>query len=245
MSDFFGTEDSEGLARGQEVRVEVHPHDAETTAAARLADELVRHHAVRAHLPGSNLRLATFELLDKDAGDRARFEAVIFDPDDCRCVRVQGTMAEVGQATAHPLAHRQRPSDEDFQRAVESVLRHDALRLLVERDGAQAYRPMPPYLDLQSPDGSVERMVTVGLRTEAGDFRHRIVGVLANGGVVLNPDGVARPTTAECEPPATQGGCDTSGGRDQVRVRVIQGSTVLWDFILVRPRASSDRKSVV
>ena len=242
MPESVETADSERLARDQrdqEVRVEVHPHEAESAAATRLADELVRHEAVRTHLAGPNLQLATFELLDKDAGDRARFEAVVYDPDDCRCARVGGTVAEVGQATAYPLPHRQRPSEEDFQRSVESVLRHDQLRVLIEQGGTQAYRPMPPYLDIQNPDGSMERMVTVGLRSERGDFRHRIVGVLADGSVVLNPQGVPQPTTADCEPPAPQGGCDTSGGRDQVRVRVIQGSIALWDFILIRPRASS------
>src|SRR5262249_32381665 len=173
------------------------------------------------------------------AGEQSRFEGVVYDPDDCRCVRVQGTVAEVGQATAHLLPHRQRPREEEFQRAVESILRHEQIRQLVERGGTQAYQPMPPHIDLQSPDGSTERMVMVGIRTEEGGLRHRIVGVMPDGRVILNPEGVARPTAADCEPPAPQGGCMTTGGRDQVRVRVFQGATVLWDFILVRPRASS------
>ena len=109
---------SESLPKSETVRVEVHPFEDETSAAARLASELVSHHAVRAHLTGSDLQLGTFELLDKDAGDQARFEAVIYDPADCRCVRLQGTVAEVQQATAHPLPDRQRPSEDDFQRAV-------------------------------------------------------------------------------------------------------------------------------
>ncbi len=239
MSEIEEPRGSESLLRSETVRVEVHAFEDETAAAARLGSELVSHHAVRAHLTGSDLQVATFELLDKDAGDQARFEAVIYDPVDCRCVRLQGTVAQVQQATAHPLPDRQRPSEEDFQRAVESVLNHEELRPLIERGRSQAYQPMPPHLDIQSPDGTVERVVTVGIRTEEGDIRHRIVGVLPNGSVVLNPEGVPHPTAADCEPPAPQGGCSSAGGRDQVRVRVFQGPTALWDFILVRPRASS------
>ncbi|MDQ6733369.1 MAG: hypothetical protein M3Z35_04505 [Nitrospirota bacterium] len=239
MSEPFGKNDSESLIRDQEFKIEIQPHDAENTAAARLADELVHHRAVSAHLQSTNPELATFELLDKDGGDEARFEAVIYDPDHCRSVRINGQVSDVGRATAHPIAHARLPRDEEFQRAVESVLRDDRLGLSIERDGVQAYRPMPPYVDIQSPDGSVERMITVGLRTQAGGVRHRIVGVLADGSVVVNPEGVPHSTASDCEPPAPRGGCDTAGGRDQVHVRVIQGATVLWDFILVRPRASS------
>lgn len=246
MSDIMGPRGSEPRPHSESVRIEVHPFEDETSAAARLASDLVSHYAVRAHLTGSDLKLATFELLDKDAGDQARFEAIIHDPADCRRVRLQGTVAQVQQATAHPLPDRQRPSEEDFQRAVESILNHHELRSLIESSGTQAYQPMPPYLDIQSPDGTVARMVTVGIRAEQGDIRHRIVGVLPNGSVVLNPEGVPHPTAANCEPPAPQGGCSSVGGRDQVRVRF---SRAIWRFgtsswcVRVPRQAPTDQES--
>ena len=239
MSEFQHSPDSENVQLDRETRIHVEPYDAEAQTAARLNAELVGHDVVRSHLGGRELRLANFELLDKDAGEEARFEAVVYDPSDCRCVRVKGTVGEANRATAQLLPHRVRPSEEDFQRAVEHLLRNDQIRQMVESGEAQAYEPMPPYINTQNPDGSFERMVMVGIRTEGGELRHRIVGVLEDARVVLNPDGVAHPSVAECEPPAPQGGCSTAGGRDQVRVRVMQGSTALWDFILVRPRASS------
>jgi hypothetical protein len=80
---------SEPLLKREAVRVdEVHPFEEETSAAERWAPELVSHHAVRVHLTGSDLRVETFEL-DKDARDRARFEAVIYDRVDCRDVRLR------------------------------------------------------------------------------------------------------------------------------------------------------------
>lgn len=239
MSEFTAATDSGRTGQGEEIQVQIEPYRAEAEALERLHADLVRHHAVQAHLAGTNLQVAGFELLDKDAAEQARFEAVVFDPDDHRCVRIQGTVSAVGRATATLLPQRQRPSEADFQRAVESLLRHEQISRLVESGTAQAYQPMPPSIDLQRPDGSVERMVMVGIRTEAGDVRHRIVGVLGDGRVVLNPEGVPQPSAADCEPPAPQGGCSSTGGRDQVRVRVVQGALTLWDFILVRPRASS------
>src|SRR5262249_11162825 len=155
MSEFHGTSDSEGRLHGEGVRIHIEPYEPELVT--RMIAELTRHKAVRTHLEGLDLQIAAFELLDKDAGEQSRFEAVVYDPDDCRCVRVQGTVAELGQATADLLPHKKRPSEEDFQRGVESVLRHDQIRQLVENNGAQAYQPMPPYIDIESPDGSTER----------------------------------------------------------------------------------------
>jgi hypothetical protein len=59
------------------------------------------------------------------------------------------------------------PSTGALRRAVESVLSHHALRPLIEKGGTQAYQPMPPYLDIQSPDGTVERMVTVVFESDS------------------------------------------------------------------------------
>jgi hypothetical protein len=239
MSEVSETSESGSTVPGEQIQVHVEPYEAEAEARERLHAHLLRHDAVRVHLGGTNLQLAGFELLDKDAAEQARFEAIVEDPDDGRCVRLRGTLSDVDQATASLLPHRQRPTEAEFQQAVEHVLRHEQVSHLVESGAAQAYQPMPPFIDIQNPDGSVERMVTVGIRTESGDVRHRIVGVFADGRVVVNPEGVPQPSAADCEPPAPRGGCSTAGGRDQVRVRVLQGALTLWDFILVRPRASS------
>src|SRR5262250_1516236 len=114
MSEFHETSDSESKMESDGVRVQIEPYEAEVVT--RVTEELPRHKAVRTHLAGPDLQIGAFELLDKDAGEQSRFEAVVYDPDDCRCVKVQGTVAEVGQATAHLLPRRERPSEADFQR---------------------------------------------------------------------------------------------------------------------------------
>lgn len=239
MSDEHGSSEHGNGEPAEQTHIHVEPYVAEDEAKERLHTHLVRHRGVRAHLEGARLQVVEFELLDKDADDQARFTAVVMDPDDRRCVRLQGTVADVADAQASLLPHRPRPTTAEFEQAVEHLLRHEEVSRLATSGATHAYQPMPPFIDIQSPDGSIERMVTVGIRTEVGEIRHRIVGVFPDGRVVFDPEGVPRPSAADCEPAPPQGGCSTGEGRDQVRVRVIQGAATLWDFILVRPRASS------
>ncbi len=223
-----------------QTQIHLEPYLAEAEAREELQAELLQHEGVRANLGSGELELAEFELLDKDAGERARFEAVIVESIERRCVRVRGILSVPHEAQATPLTHRARPTQAHFEQAVEHVLRHNEVsRLVTAGSATDAYQPMPPFLDVQRPDGTVERMVTVGIRSEGGDLRHRIVAVSPDGRVDFNPDGVPQPSTTDCEPSPPRGGCTPGGGRDQVRVRVIRGGTTLWDFILVRPRASS------
>src|SRR3982074_72941 len=119
MSELDATSASSRGLPDEQIRLHVEPYEAETQAQQRVHADLVSHQAVRAHLGGANLQLAEFELLDKDAAEQARFEAVVFDPDDRRCVRVQGTLSDIDQARASLVARRQRPTDAEFQQAVE------------------------------------------------------------------------------------------------------------------------------
>jgi hypothetical protein len=223
-----------------DVRVEVEPHEVDRAILPQIRTDLVAHPRVREHLSGANLRIASFQVLDKDPGDDARFDAVVHDVDACRSVYVTGRLGNLDVATVRPSAHRPLPTEQEFTAAVEAVLHDQRLSELVERDRLQAYQPMPPFADVELPDGTVERIVTVGLRGEEADVRHRIVGVRAvDGSIVHEPAGVPQPSSADCEPTPPGGGCEHPAGRDQVRVRVVQGATVLWDFVLVRPKASS------
>ena len=107
--------------------------------------------------------------------------------------------------------------------------------------GARVYRPMPPMALHQLPDGRFERVVNVGIGSASGD-RNEIVGVdLARGSLVRYEGGA--PWRAQAHhtvcglPDAGQGTVSSAAGR--VRVRVSRGGTLLWDFVAVRPAASS------
>lgn len=224
----------------QEVTVHVEPHLAETRVRDQVAAGLLGHRCVCEHLTGTGLRLATFDLLDKEGGPDSRFRATVVEPGTGRQVVAHGRVGALDEVTVRPTAVRPVPTEDEFHQAVELALRDERFAELTQGEGVQVYRPMPPHADTTSADGTVERVVTVGLRGEIGDLRHRIVGVRMSDGAVLHQlDGVPRPSASDCEPTPPRS-CDApTGGPDQVRVRVLRGGTTLWDFVLVRPRTSS------
>jgi len=221
------------------IQIEISPHDEHELLQRQLRDRLLIHPAIREQL-GGDLRVVSVEVLDKDVTDSSSFRAIVHDRDSCRTVAVRGTVGGSDRLDIRPTAHRPLPTREEYAAAVEAVLHDDQLADLIERGGMQSYQPMPPYADIEHPDGTVDRVVTVGLRAADGDVRHRIVGVrLRDLAVIHEPIGVPHPAPYDCEPTPPAGGCQPTPGRNQARVRVIHGATTLWDFIVVRPSASS------
>jgi hypothetical protein len=103
----------------------------------------------------------------------------------------------------------------------------------------ETYRPMPPLLDNESPDGRAERTLNVGLRSRE-DASHRFVGVrMFDRGLVWEHPLFPRPDVGECEPPPGVDACPSSGSSGQVWVTVKQGGQTIWRFLVVRPAASS------
>ena len=107
------------------------------------------------------------------------------------------------------------------------------------------YRPMPPLLTEEEPDGRVLRAVTVGLQP-AQDHDvgggHEIVAVpVARGGVVRFADGAppgALALARSCGPPEA-GQPTAQGVPGSARITVKQDGEVLWTLIANRPAASS------
>ncbi|MDQ4488670.1 hypothetical protein RBS60_00495 [Sinomonas sp. ASV486] len=226
------TEQESGL------RITVEPYDPEPAiSATRMA--LLEHPAVRAVLGDAELSVHNLELSDKDS-DRAGFEAVVHNARTCRSAHVSGRVDELESVSVRPSDFLLLASEDEYGQAVELALRDPRIAELVDAHGLTPYRPMPPVLDSPEPDGTRQRVIAVGLRGESGDLAHRIIGVrLADGSVIHEPAGVAHPTSDNCEATPAEGGCEPSAGRDQVRVRVLRGSAVLWDLVVVRPEASS------
>src|SRR5205823_1241310 len=105
------------------------------------------------------------------------------------------------------------------------------------------YRPMPPLIEIELPDGRVQRILAVGLNTphETTGIRHRIVGVnLGTGRVLLEMPDVPSPSNSNCGPTENRN-CSEGGAAQQANVKISHGSTVLWNFTVVRPSASSGK----
>jgi hypothetical protein len=132
------------------------------------------------------------------------------------------------------LGHQPLPSGDEFAAAVDIVMHDRELRERLRSGELAVYRPMPPVLDRQLPDGRVERTLTVGLRATSAEAQfHEVVGVSMFDRRVLRGelDGVVRPSHHVCEPPPGRdppvGGGGLSG---QCWVTVTSGGQTLWRF---------------
>lgn len=205
------------------------------------------HPLLRSHLEDSDFRLLSFRVDDdgrKSSGEYLpdRFFATIWDYTNGRTLEVTGALAALVEASPGSVEIRNvvtspLPSEEEFEAAVGTIRRDRTLRAALANGELRAYRPMPPTIDVDLPDGRTDRTVAVGLLSTA-DRSHQIVGVNMFAGRILEElDLPAGP--GECEPPPSAEGCPSTGTNGQATVTVTQGSQVVWRFVVVRPAASS------
>lgn len=220
-------------------------------AVAKASKALLADPQLRQMFQGADLWLVGFDVLDKDDGNAPRFSTIVHDTATGRSVRAEGAFYDdpddLGTLSITPTAHQQPPTDEEHAWAVET-LRADmdwGKVLFADGDDVEAYRPNPPLANIGYPDGSVERVITVGLRSLVeGTARHRIVGVKTwDGKAVPEPLGAVAPSDQECGVPRDTAPVpeDTVEGAPRARVQVTREGEdrALWDLVVVRPRASS------
>jgi hypothetical protein len=226
--------------------LEVTPEEEYREAVAKASKALLADPQLRQMFQAADLWLIGFDVIDKDDGTPPRFSTIVHDTGTGRSVRAEGAFYDepddLGALSIIPTAQQQPPTDEEHAWAVETLRADMVWGSVVE--GVEAYRPSPPLANISYPDGSVERVITVGLRSESGDGpRHRIMGVKTwDGKPVPEPTGVPAPSSQECGvargpslPPEEVEGSP----RARIRVRREGDDAVLWDLVVVRPRASS------
>jgi hypothetical protein len=210
----------------------------------------LEHRSVRERLRGKRSRLLSVQLLEpsgRGKGDEPaepdRYRATIYDYDDNRVVVATGRLddrdsVEVEQAGYQPL-----PTREEFDEAVEILLEDEDLGPAIREQRLVPYRPMPPLVDSELPDGRVERTVAVGLMPQGDGAQHEIVGAnMVRRSVARYPNRAPETAMAaaavcglrnENQPTASRG---TPG---RFRVTIDRGGTRLWRFLVVRPADSS------
>ena len=220
-----------------ELRVEVVPEAAYEEDMAAASAALMVHEMVQVDFAGRDLWMVAHDVVDKGVEAGQRFTAVIQDMDSGRVLRADGRFDELDYASLINTSSQRPPSDDEFTWAVDALKDDPEFGPALEAGEVEPYRPLPPLANLRDPDGNVERVVAVGLRTSEGG--HRIVGLrLLDGEILRRPEGVPAPApqdwgaTREPAEPATP-------GARQARVRVWRGEDELWDLLLVRPSASS------
>jgi hypothetical protein len=221
-------------------------------AIDEVSQAVLSHPSVREQLRDTRHRLLSVRLL-KSASDGKpdgpmppdRYRATIYDYTNNRVVLatgslddIQGSM-EVSEAGHQPLSNR-----EEFDEAVEILLEDEDLGPAIREQRLVPYRPMPPLIEAELPDGRVERTIAVGLLPQGGKARHEIVGAnMIHRTVSRFPDMAperALAAAATCGLPNANQAPTPRGlaGQFQVTIPQADGSP-LWSFLVIRPSASS------
>ena len=234
----------------EELRVETEPVGLDEKTVDALARELIRHPTLDEYLADTRHRLLSFELVDveeklEEPREPDRYLATYYDYTNSRSLLVEGSLTNRDEITVTPSSMQPLPSPEEFASAVEVVSQDDDFGALISDGLFQPYEPMPPVVEVEAPDGRVERTLAVGLLPrDRRSGHHEIVGVNMARQIVERYDDDApsssRATRSTCGAPVSAGQATTGKGvPGQVWITVIQGGTVLWRFLAVRPSASS------
>lgn len=224
------------------LNVEFIPWGPDPAAIERIRCGLFEHPLVEEYLSGTRYRLLSFDMVDRRAKEAeprppGHYRATVYDYSNNRTVFVDGCLDEpevvmVSEAAIQPL-----PSEEEFEAAVEILSRDPDLGEAIRTRQVQVYPAMPALLDVELPDGRVERTLGVGLYSR--EMGHRIVGVNMIQEVAVHEfGGIPNPSGSICGP-ASSGGCSGGANPGQLQVLIKQGSATLWTLTIVRPAASS------
>jgi hypothetical protein len=257
-----------------ELSVKIVPFGPSENAIDRVSAGLVSNTSVKKYLERTKYRLLYFELVDSDAennnykGKRKpvppdKFRATLFDYTNNRTIFIDGSLKKPRHVQITESAIQPLPSDEEFDDAVKVLMKHDEkIGLAIREKKLQPYPPMPPLINTELPDGTIERTIAVGLlptttssstapstsnveeqAAVVDQHRHEIVGVNMIRREVIRFENKAPPNSAAHNPicglPYAGQATATKGTVGQVWVTVYLGRTVLWRFLAVRPAASS------
>jgi hypothetical protein len=261
--------------RTDELSLRIVPFGPSQTIIDRISTGLIRNNSVQKYVGRSKYRLLYFELIDSDANNSNknrgkqrpvppdRFHTTLFDYTNNRTIFVDGSLdtqrhVEMTESAIQPL-----PTKNEFDEAVKVLTEvDDKIASAIREKQLQPYAPMPPLINTELPDGTIERTIAVGLlpitpasmtpspattgeeeQAEVNRHRHEIVGVNMIRQEVVRFENKAPPNSAAHNPicglPNAGQATVTKGTPGQVWITVYRGRTVLWRFLAVRPAASS------
>ncbi|HWO02465.1 MAG TPA: hypothetical protein VNS63_24680 [Blastocatellia bacterium] len=216
----------------------------EVVDAAR--DRVLKNPRIKEMLRGAEHRVLSFELVESphsgDPQPADSFKAIIFDYTNNRGFvcngRLDGADLEINTLIEQP------DSDSvEFDAAVAVVARDPELGQALRNGGLSPYRPMPPLVFGDAPVGKVNRTVAVGLMPKGIKYQNQIVGVDMIAKKVLRLPGNAHTgaiaSPAVCGLPGAGQSTTGRGTAGQYNVVVSRNGVEIWNFIVVRPSASS------
>jgi len=248
-SGVFADGDTPTKTKRADVRVKVTgraigPSQAAIDAAR---DRAIQSVAVQREISGKKYRLLLTEALDDGTPDPTQFRAVFYDYTADRTLVAVGDFAGKQPITVTDAAFQPIPSSEEFEEAVRIVSEDARFGTMLKTLQLKTFRPMP---DVTILDGTIERLVNVGLHAEDPTTgRNEVVSVSIKRGSVIRYDSGAPPTSSAapdaCGIP-NAGQSTTSRGTAGSAIITINDQTsgaTLWQMTVVRPAASSGTRA--
>ena len=227
------------ILEGDGLRVRIEPLEARPHAIADNPQSLLQQRELRQELDGTKHRLLSFQTEDDDGDQPVRFKAAVYDYTNQRTLLAAGDPDDLGSVTFTDSTIQPLPTQEEFEEAIAVLKQDSALGEPIQSGALTPYRPMPPLANATLADGTIERILNVGLYSERSDLRHRFVGVdLARGAVDHHPEAAARASDDDCGVRPVDR-CSRPGRSGKVRVTVTKEGEELWGFDVVRPLQSS------
>ncbi len=192
---------------------------------------------------GERLRAFVTPIDEKGEGPIERFAATVFNPETNRAAQAHGSLATFDQLEARPVRFHPIPTNDELIDALAIARQHPEVAARLEDPAVSIYQPMPPLGDRLDDDGTTTRRISLVIRDPSHPRLHQLIGVdLASREIDFELADRIRwwDGDHDCEetlPVGIHHGPDP-GGPATVRVRVIDGTTELWNMLVTRPRNS-------
>ena len=172
------------------LKIEVVPWGPAPQAVHEAGAAALEHPAVRAELAGTDHMVLSIAPVapavggDESAPESGLVRTTIYDYTNERTLLVDAPLdgskpVAVRSTTKQPL-----PGVAELKTAVEALVRDPELGVELRAGRLEPYRPMPPFVLGEQPDGRVERMIAVGLRSPGSGRVNEIVAVKPTSGAV-------------------------------------------------------------
>ncbi len=236
-----------------DLSVRLQPFGPTSDQLTALERRLPGHRLVKKYLARTRHRLLEIHLVEPPGERKAAkarpttsYRATFYDYTNNRSIIATGDLRRPAVVHVEESATQPLPSAEEFEEAVQLAMGQPQLSALIKEHELRPYRPMPPLVLEEQPDGRNERTVAVGFLPRAGMRGHEIVAVnMVRRSVIRfesSPRGRAPLTAAAHNPICGQPNASQStkgSGGGSAWVTVTQGGKAIWRFLLVRPSGSS------
>ncbi|CAN5872258.1 hypothetical protein BH24ACI1_BH24ACI1_23960 [soil metagenome] len=202
--------------------------------------------AVQNALKGAKYRILSFDYIDNSVEKSQpstppkRFRIVFYDYTNDRTLVAENDFAGTETITVSEEFFQPNSNDEEFNEAVRILTSDARFSSFLKGEQLRAFQPMPPVTVLS---GTRERLVNVGLGAQGDSAGNEVVSVSLRRGAVIRYDKGA-PDTSKAEPdacgiPAAPQGSTGRGVAGQYQLTISQGTTPLWEMLVIRPSSSS------